>query len=197
MKRILCLCLLLTCAACGKPQQETTAVVRRAPPPVRLTFRKAVVEDVKPDPPESVAQPPARRLTPLDAEVDAYLSEPPIKVTSPQLLKAYQKEEEADKRFQDNKVWVTGYVLHWGRSPLGQPYVDLAPAPGENGLVRCSFEKRHGETVSELKEKQEVTIEGRVSAKGGNQVRINDCRLLTAQFMRAVTEAADERKSRN
>jgi hypothetical protein len=135
----------------------------------------------------------------LREEIEAYLAEPPIAVTAPDLLKAYQDEAAADKRFKDRKVWITGYVLRTGRTAVGAPYVELAPGPGEEGLVRCfcdRFTKGGTLLVTDLKENQEVIVEGRVVARGGNQIRVNDCRLLTLGHVEAVSEAARRKKNR-
>jgi hypothetical protein len=176
-------------AGCGQERQGKPPA-KRAPASVSLPTTGAA----SPPATEASAKEPSRpRLSPQEREVAAYLADPPITVTAPELLQAYQNEEAADQRFKDRKVWLTGPVLRAGYGPLGVPYVDLAPAKGKGGMVRCVF-NRGTLNAAELKENQEVHIEGRVAAKGGSQVRVNDCRLLTEPFMRAVAEEARRRK---
>jgi hypothetical protein len=126
----------------------------------------------------------------LKKEAEAYLNEPPIKITSAALVKAYQNETAADELYKEHKVWITGYVLRSARGTVGTPYVELEPGKTEGGAVRCFFEKGETDFVDELKEGQEVTIEGRVYAKTGNEVRVQECRILTPAAIRAITSAA-------
>src|SRR5262249_33724439 len=128
------------------------------------------------------------------AEVEAYLNDPPVSITAAELLRAYQNEAAADARFKDRKIWLTGQVLRFGRTPLGAPYVELAPGKGEAGLVRWHLDKGRAPRVPALKEEQEVTIEGDAARKSGNEVRVNDCRLLDRALVQAVTDEVRRRK---
>jgi hypothetical protein len=189
MPRLLALGLVLGLAGCGQDRQGKPPG-KRSPVSVPAPGTAVQPAPAAEGPPRELPQP---RLSAQEREVEAYLADPPITLTAPELLQAYQHEEAADKRFKDRKVWLTGHVRRAGYGPLGAPYVDLAPANGEGGLVRCVFGKGTLDAAA-LKENQEVHIEGRVAAKGGNQVRVNDCRLLTEPFMRAVAEEARRRK---
>jgi hypothetical protein len=205
MYRVLCLGLCLGLAGCAKLSEEKSAQAQRGP--VRLTTRiepfrrppsttpvptaKAVVPDPPEDPPR---EKPRTRPSALQKEVDDYLAEPPIHLSAPELLKGYENEAEGDKKFKERKVWLTGYVMRTGRGGLGIPYVELAPGK-EGGLVRCFLDKRRGLTVDELKENQEVTIEGHVASKGANQeIRVGDCRILPRANVLAIMEEAKRQK---
>jgi hypothetical protein len=206
MKRIAWICMVLGLVGCGKEREEKTQAQRRTT--ARAT--KAIVQAaakvkpsavkpkvLEPAPPYDEEEPvPTRpRMSPaLQKEVDAYLAEPPLVVTASELVKAYKDEAKADDRFKERKVWVTGYVLHTSRGTLGTPYVELEPGKTESGAVRCFFDKGRSLSVEELKESQEVTIEGRVSAKTGDVIRVDSCRVLTPAALQSITAAARDRK---
>jgi len=191
MQRVIFLCIVVGLVGCAK---EPAAAVKPAAAKPSAVKPLAVEPPPTYDEDKPVAR-PRPRLAALEKEVDAYLAEPPIAVTATELVKAYQNEAAADERFKDRKVWVTGYVLRTGRGTLGTPYVELDPGKTEGGAVRCFFERGRTLTVEELKENQEVTIEGRVFAKTGNEVRVNDARVLTPAFMQSVKAAARDQKA--
>ena len=197
MKRFLGMCLVLSFVGCGKESQEKSQQAVRGDSRAASGVAKPVPTQPSRSakPPKYDEEPPARRLrtriTPaLQKEVEAFLNEPPLKVSATDLIKAYQNPAVGDKDFKDRKVWVTGYVLRRGRGTLGAPYVELEPGKNQSGAVRCFFEKGRSVSVDELKENQDVTVEGRVSAKTGNEVRLDGCRILTPAEMQSIIDAA-------
>jgi len=204
MKRVLGLGILLGLAGCGPMRDEKTEVARPAPRATYARFKaepnktavakSSVVEPPPVDPEETPPVERPRRSAALEKEVDAYLKEPPIVVTATQLVKAYQNEAAANERFQERKVWITGYVMDTARGVLATPYVKLEPGKTAGGAVVCFFEKGYSEAVENLKENQEVTIEGRVAAKTSNEVRVGECRILTPAEVQSITAAARAQK---
>jgi hypothetical protein len=189
MMRYLIVCCLLGVLGCGKERDKTPGAGAGSSPKAMAQGQPQSTTTYDEDPPvRSTARP---RITPgLQREVDAYLNEPPLKMTAADLIKTYQDQAAGDKELKDRKVWLTGYVLRTGRGTLGAPYVELEPGKGQSGVVRCFFEKGRTLSVEDLKENQEVTVEGRVAAKTGSDVRFNDCRVLTPAEMQAIIEAA-------
>lgn len=198
MSRFLWLCLMLTLMGCGKEREDKTQAAGQrtargsnsatrpvADQPAKSTAGATASQE---KPPAGKARP---RLSPaLQREVDAFLKEPPLKVTASDLVKAYQDETVGDKEFKGRKVWVTGYLLRIGIGTLGAPYVELEPGKELSGAVRCFFEKGRSLPLEDVKESQEVTIEGRVSAKTGRDIRLDGCRLRTPGEIQSISEAA-------
>ncbi len=187
MKRFLGVCLVLGVMGCGK-EPESKVENSGAHSVVQRHNSKTAAAGSAEKSPAGKARP---KLTPaLQREVDAFLKEPPLKVTASDLINAYQNEEVGDKEFKGRKVWVTGYMLRTGFGPLNSAYVELEPGKGQSGAVRCFVERGRGLPLEDLKEGQEVTIEGRVSAKTGPDIRLNDCRLRTPAEIQSISEAA-------
>jgi hypothetical protein len=191
MSRLVILALVAGLAGCSKSDERGPA--KTAAAAARPTRAASTL-----DPP--VAKAPPRETRPpqpaaANREVETYLRNPPPAVTAPELFKAFQKDASAEDRFKDRIIWLTGQVLRSARTPLGAPYVELAPGEGETGVVRCHFEKGHALAVMALKENQQVTIEGEVAGKGSNLVRLNDCRVLDPGLVQAVQDAMQRRKA--
>ena len=207
MKRIVFSCVVLGLLGCGRSHEETSQAVVQRTQAATASGKTSVVKSssiqhskVKPPPPVDPEEPPyvqsPRQPVALQKEVEAYLKEPPIVVTAAKLVKDYQNEAAANERYQERKVWITGYVRDTARGVLATPYVKLEPGKAGSGAVVCFFEKGHSVAVEDLKENQEVTIEGRVSAKTGNEVRVAECRILTPAEVQSITAAARQRQGK-
>jgi tRNA_anti-like len=193
MRPLLCVCLLLPLMGCGKDSEKKTQTAARGTARSSSSLAEQPAPSKAGPPPEK--KPSAGRARPrvtpaLQREVDAFLKEPPLKVTAGDLVKAYQNEAVGDKEFKERKVWVTGYVLRTGIGTLGAAYVELEPGKDQSGAVRCFFEKGRSLPLEDVNEGQEVTLEGRVSAKTGRDIRLNDCRLRTPAEIQSILEAA-------
>jgi hypothetical protein len=158
----------------SKPETMAEPEVEPVPEPEAKPVPQPAVERMLEREPEPVPEPePEPVLKPKPEPAT-----PPVEVTVEEMLAAYKEDAAAaDARFMNKILKVTGLVNRIEvKDFFDFDYITLTSAARSPQNVRCFFDKKHGEELSQLITGQRVTVRGKYDGSMIN-LRLRDCAL--------------------
>lgn len=109
---------------------------------------------------------------------------PATKLPAKELIADYERDEAAaNARYDNHRLRVDGYIIEVNEGTFDNPMVMIAGSPKADPLrasmVQCRVTDRHVNKTRSLVTGTTVVVEGTCEGKRFNQVRLEDCELIS------------------